>query len=51
MELYDFAVGLGFEVLVIGKGKNNPINLDVNPDTVYEEAIRKDLKPHMLAVL
>lgn len=49
MELYDFAVGLGFEVLVIGKGKNNPINLDVNPDTVYEEAIRKDLKPHMLA--
>ncbi len=49
MELYDFAVGLGFEVLVIGKGKNNPINLDVNPDTVYEEALRKDLKPHMLA--
>ncbi|WP_249038403.1 NAD(P)H-dependent oxidoreductase [Keratinibaculum paraultunense] len=49
MELYDFAVGLGFEVLVIGKGKNNPIDLDANPDTVYEEALRKDLKPHMLA--
>lgn len=48
MELYDFAVGLGFDVLAIGKGKNNPINLDANPDTVYEEALRKELKPHML---
>ncbi|MCF6461440.1 NAD(P)H-dependent oxidoreductase [Clostridium sp. Cult3] len=49
MELYDFAVGLGFEVLAIGKGKNNPINLDANPDTVHEEALKKELKPHMLA--
>jgi len=49
IELYDFAVGLGFEVLAIGKGKNNPINLSVNPDTVYEEAMRKELKPNMLA--
>lgn len=48
MELYDFAVGLGFDVLAIGKGKNNPINLDANPDTVYEEALRKELNPHML---
>ncbi len=45
MELYDFAVGLGFDVLAIGKGKNNPINLDANPDTVYEEALRKELNP------
>lgn len=49
MELYDFAVGLGFEVLAIGKGKNNPIDLSANPDTVYKEAIKKELKPHMLA--
>lgn len=48
MELYDFAVGLGFDVLVIGKGKNNPINLEANPDTVYNEAHKKGLKPHML---
>lgn len=49
IELYDFAVGLGFEVLAIGKGKNNPINLSVNPDSVYEEALKKELKPNMLA--
>lgn len=48
MELYDFAVGLGFEVLAMGKGKNNPINLEANPDIVYEEALKKKLKPHML---
>ncbi|NMA87392.1 MAG: NAD(P)-dependent oxidoreductase [Tissierellia bacterium] len=49
MELYDFATGLGFDVLALGKGKNNPINLDANPDTVYSEALKKELKPHMLA--
>ncbi|MCR2045398.1 SAF domain-containing protein [Anaerosalibacter massiliensis] len=49
MELYDFAVGLGFEVLAIGKGKNNPINLEANPITVYDEALKKKLKPNMLA--
>ena len=49
MELYDFAIGLGFEVLAIGKGKNNPIDLGVNPDSVYEKALNKELKPHMLA--
>ena len=49
MELYDFATGLGFDVLAIGKGKNNPINLEANPNNVYEEAMRKELKPNMLA--
>lgn len=49
MELYNFAVGLGFQVLAIGKGKNNPIDLEANPDTVYEKAQNKELKPHMLA--
>ena len=48
MELYDFAMGLGFDVLALGKGKNNPINLEANPDTVYDEAMRKELNPHML---
>lgn len=49
MELYNFATGLGFEVLAIGKGKNNPINLEANPDSVYSEALKKELKPNMLA--
>jgi predicted homoserine dehydrogenase-like protein len=25
-QLYDFATGLGFEVVCLGKGKNNPID-------------------------
>lgn len=49
MELYNFAKGLGFDILAIGKGKNNPLNVEANPDTVYEDAIRKELKPTMLA--
>lgn len=49
MELYNFAKGLGFDVLAIGKGKNNPIDLETNPNKVYEEATKKELKPHMLA--
>ncbi|MCF6465827.1 NAD(P)H-dependent oxidoreductase [Clostridium sp. Cult2] len=48
MELYNFAVGLGFDVLAIGKGKNNPLDLEANPDTVYVKALEKELKPHML---
>lgn len=48
-EMYDFAKLLGFEVLAIGKGKNNPLDLDANYETVYEEAKRKQLSPHMLA--
>ena len=49
MELYNFAESLGFEVLVIGKGKNNPLNVYATPDMVYEDAIKKELKPNMLA--
>lgn len=49
MELYNFAKGLGFDILAIGKGKNNPLNVYANPDTVYEDAIKKSLRPTMLA--
>lgn len=49
MELYDFAEMSGFEVLAMGKGKNNPINYYVTPDMVEEEAKSKGLKPSMLA--
>ncbi|NLJ98297.1 MAG: NAD(P)-dependent oxidoreductase [Tissierellia bacterium] len=49
MELYDFAMGIGFEVLAIGKGKNNPIDLEANPDIVGEKALASGLKPNMLA--
>lgn len=49
MELFDFADALGFEVVALGKGKNNPLNLNANPDTAAEEAERKGASPKMLA--
>ncbi len=47
-ELFDFADALGFDVRVIGKGKNNPVNLEANPDNVREDAIKKGVSPKML---
>jgi predicted homoserine dehydrogenase-like protein len=49
MELYDFATSLGFEVVVAGKGKNNPLNRAANPDTTAEKAARQQMNPKMLA--
>lgn len=49
MELYDFADALGFEVVALGKGKNNPLNLAANPDTAADEAARKGASAKMLA--
>ena len=48
-ELYDFAKFLGFDVLAIGKGKNNPLDLEANNESVLEEAKLKGLSPYMLA--
>ncbi len=49
MELYDFADALGFEIVGLGKGKNNPLNLDANPDSVAEAAKQKKSNPKMIA--
>src|SRR5699024_9527625 len=49
MELYDFADAMGFEVVALGKGKNNPLNLESNPDVTAEEAAKKGSSPKMLA--
>ncbi|WP_353097559.1 NAD(P)-dependent oxidoreductase [Tissierella praeacuta] len=48
-EIFDFAEATGFEVLAIGKGKNNPIDYDATPDTVKEKALKSKLKPLRLA--
>ena len=48
-ELYDFATGLGFEVVTIGKGKNNPLDRAATPDSCRERAARKHMNPKMLA--
>lgn len=49
MELYDFAVSTGFEVLALGKGKNNPLDFYITPDEVEERARKSGLKPIRLA--
>lgn len=48
-EIYDFADALGFDIVAIGKGKNNPIDWDATPDTVRQKALEKKLKPLRLA--
>ncbi|GHV75972.1 hypothetical protein AGMMS49942_07930 [Spirochaetia bacterium] len=48
LELYDFADALGFDVRVIGKGKNNVIDYDCTPETVAEEAKRKGASAKMI---
>ncbi|MGD8858029.1 MAG: NAD(P)-dependent oxidoreductase, partial [Chloroflexota bacterium] len=49
MELYDFVNCLGFEVMVIGKGKNNPLDPSATPDSVAESARRADKDPYQVA--
>jgi predicted homoserine dehydrogenase-like protein len=48
-ELYDFADASGFDIVAIGKGKNNPVNLESNPDNVREQALKSGVSPKMLA--
>ena len=48
-ELYDFADAMGFKILVAGKGKNNPLDIEANPDTVREKAQASNMNPKMLA--
>ncbi len=48
-ELYDFAVSMGFEVVTVGKGKNNPLDHSATPASVAEEARSKEMGAKMLA--
>ncbi|MGQ9623010.1 MAG: NAD(P)H-dependent oxidoreductase [Candidatus Caldatribacteriaceae bacterium] len=48
IELYRFAKILGFQVVCIGKGKNNPVDFFATPDECGEEALRKGMNPKML---
>lgn len=47
--LYEFATSLGFQVVCLGKGKNNVIDYAATPDSCRLEAAGKDMNPHMLA--
>lgn len=48
MELANFAVGAGFNLLGVGKGKNNPLNNYATEDDLREEALSKGLYPKIL---
>lgn len=49
MELWDFVCSLGFEPIVIGKGKNNPLNPQATPDSVAELARSAGKDPFQVA--
>lgn len=48
-ELYDFADVLGFNVLALCKGKNNPLDFTMTPDKLIDRASKDNLNPRMLA--
>ena len=48
VEIYEFAKNCGFEVLVLGKGKNNELNNYATPDSLKEAAEKKGINPRML---
>jgi predicted homoserine dehydrogenase-like protein len=49
MELYDFVTSLGYEPIVIGKGKNNPLDPAATPETVAETARRVEKDAYQIA--
>ena len=49
MELYDFVTSLGWELIVIGKGKNNPLNPAATPEMVADSARRSGKDPFQVA--
>jgi predicted homoserine dehydrogenase-like protein len=48
-ELFDFADALGFEIVTVAKGKNNPLDRTANPDTVADRARQQNMSAKMLA--
>ncbi|RVU54100.1 NAD(P)H-dependent oxidoreductase [Anaerosphaera multitolerans] len=48
LELFEFAKTVGFEVLVLGKGKNNDLDYYATPDNLREQAMEKGINPKML---
>ena len=47
--LWEQAKLMGFDVVTLGKGKNNKINFDATPESAREEALSKGMNPKMLA--
>lgn len=49
MELWEFAVALGYEPIVIGKGKNNPLDPSATPESVAAAARQAGKDPYQVA--
>ena len=49
MELFQFVQALRFEPIVLGKGKNNPLDPHATPDTVREHALKQKKDPFQVA--
>jgi predicted homoserine dehydrogenase-like protein len=47
--LYNLAGSMGFEVVCLGKGKNNVIDFDATPESARAEAESKGMNPKMLS--
>jgi predicted homoserine dehydrogenase-like protein len=47
--LYNFAGMLGFEIVCLGKGKNNVIDFEATPDSCRADAEAKGMNPKMLS--
>lgn len=49
MELWDFVRILGYQPVIIGKGKNNPLDPDATPDSVRDSAKKADKNAFQVA--
>lgn len=49
MELWDFVTSLGYEPVVIGKGKNNPLDSTATPETVADSSRKAGKDPYQVA--
>jgi len=47
-ELFDFAEAMGFRIVALGKGKNNPLDREATPDKLAAEAASKKMSAKML---
>lgn len=48
LKLVEYVEDIGLEVIMAGKGKNNPLNQAATPSTLTEEANAKGMNPRML---
>lgn len=48
LKLVEYVRDIGLEVVMAGKGKNNPLRRDATPDALAEEAASKGMNPKML---